>query len=62
VIESKEPSIPFSQYAYNETRYKMLTQMDEGRAEELMKETQHDAKTRWAFYQQMAAMHYEKES
>jgi pyruvate-ferredoxin/flavodoxin oxidoreductase len=34
VIESKEPSIPFSQYAYNETRYKMLTQMDEERAEE----------------------------
>ncbi|MCK7519669.1 MAG: hypothetical protein MZV64_19055 [Ignavibacteriales bacterium] len=26
VIESKEPSIPISQYAYNETRYKMLTQ------------------------------------
>jgi pyruvate-ferredoxin/flavodoxin oxidoreductase len=61
VIESKEPSIPFSQYAYNETRYKMLTQMDEDRAEKLMSETQHDAKSRWAFYQQMAAMHYDKE-
>ncbi len=57
-IESKEPSIPFSQYAYNETRYKMLTQMNEERAEELMKEAQHDAKARWALYQQMAAMHY----
>ena len=40
VIESKEPSIPISQYAYNETRYKMLTQMDEVRAEELMKAAQ----------------------
>jgi pyruvate-ferredoxin/flavodoxin oxidoreductase len=58
VIESKEPSIPISQYAYNETRYKMLTQMDEGRAEELMREAQHDAKSRWTLYQQMAAMHY----
>jgi pyruvate-ferredoxin/flavodoxin oxidoreductase len=58
VIESKEPSIPISQYAYNETRYKMLTQMDEARAEELMKEAQHDAKARWALYQQMAAMRY----
>ncbi len=58
VIESKEPSIPFSQYAYNETRYKMLTQMDEARAEELMREAQNDAKSRWALYQQMAAMHY----
>jgi pyruvate-ferredoxin/flavodoxin oxidoreductase len=58
IIESKEPSIPISQYAYNETRYKMLTQLDEARAEELMKEAQHDAKSRWTLYQQMAAMHY----
>ncbi len=58
VIESKEPSIPISQYAYNETRYKMLTQMNEERAEELMKEAQHDAKARWTLYQQMASMHY----
>ena len=58
VIESKEPSIPISQYAYNETRYKMLTQMDEDRAEELMKEAQQDAKSRWTLYQQMASMHY----
>ncbi|HUF00556.1 MAG TPA: pyruvate:ferredoxin (flavodoxin) oxidoreductase [Anaerolineales bacterium] len=58
IIESKEPSIPISQYAYNETRYKMLTQLDEGRAEQLMREAQHDAKSRWTLYQQMAAMHY----
>jgi pyruvate-ferredoxin/flavodoxin oxidoreductase len=58
VIESKEPSIPISQYAYNETRYKMLTQMDETRAEELMKAAQNDAKSRWTLYQQMASMHY----
>jgi pyruvate-ferredoxin/flavodoxin oxidoreductase len=48
-----------SQYAYNETRYKMLTQSNEERAEELMKEAQHDAKARWTFYQQMASMHYD---
>ena len=58
VIESKEPSIPISQYAYNETRYKMLTQIDESRAEQLMKEAQQDAKSRWTLYQQMASMHY----
>jgi pyruvate-ferredoxin/flavodoxin oxidoreductase len=58
IIESKEPSIPISQYAYNETRYKMLTQLDEARAEELMQEAQRDAKSRWTLYQQMAAMHY----
>ena len=50
IIEHKEPSIPVSQYAYNETRYKMLTQMDEARAEELMKEAQQDAKSRWTLY------------
>ena len=37
----------------------MLTQIDEGRAEELMREAQHDVKSRWTLYQQMAAMHYE---
>ncbi len=59
VIESKEPTIPLSQYAYNETRYKMLTQIDEARAEELMREAQQDAKSRWTLYQQMAAIHYD---
>ncbi|HEY5732078.1 MAG TPA: thiamine pyrophosphate-dependent enzyme, partial [Anaerolineales bacterium] len=62
VMESKEPSIPISQYAYNETRYKMLTQMDEERAEELMKEAQQDAKSRWTLYQQMASLHYNGEN
>jgi hypothetical protein len=36
----------------------MLTQMDEARAELLMKEAQQDAKSRWTLYQQMASMHY----
>ena len=35
--------------------------MNEDRAEELMKEAQHDAKSRWTLYQQMASMHYEKD-
>jgi len=43
----------------NETRYKMLTQIDEARAEELMREAQQDAKSRWTLYQQMAAIHYD---
>ena len=32
-IDSKEPTVPFEQYAYNETRYRMLLQSDEQRAE-----------------------------
>jgi pyruvate-ferredoxin/flavodoxin oxidoreductase len=57
-IECKEPTVPFSQYAYNETRYKMLTKLDEERAEALMKQAQQDANSRWQLYEQMAAMHY----
>jgi pyruvate-ferredoxin/flavodoxin oxidoreductase len=62
IIESKEPSIPLSDYVYNETRYKMLIQSDEARAEKLLKEAQQDVKSRWTFYQQMAAMHYNDEN
>jgi hypothetical protein len=36
----------------------MLTQMDETRAEVLMKAAQQDANSRWTLYQQMASMHY----
>jgi pyruvate-ferredoxin/flavodoxin oxidoreductase len=57
-IDSKDPTIPLEQYAYNETRYKMLTQSDEERAEMLLKQAQHDVKSRWELYKQMAAMHY----
>jgi pyruvate-ferredoxin/flavodoxin oxidoreductase len=58
IIDSKEPSIPLEQYIYNETRYRMLTQSDEERAEMLLKSAQADVKARWQYYQQMAAMHY----
>ena len=58
-IDSKEPTIPVIQYAYNESRYRMLLQSNEQRAEELMKLAQKDARSRWEFYRQMAAMHYE---
>ena len=57
-IDSREPTIPVSQYAYNETRYRMLMQSDEQRAEALMKKAENDAKGRWELYQQMADMHY----
>ncbi|PWH12440.1 MAG: pyruvate:ferredoxin (flavodoxin) oxidoreductase [Anaerolineae bacterium] len=57
-IDSKEPSIPLEQYIYNETRYRMLVQADESRAETLLKQAQEDVKKRWEYYKQMAAMHY----
>ncbi|MCL4824464.1 MAG: pyruvate:ferredoxin (flavodoxin) oxidoreductase, partial [Anaerolineales bacterium] len=57
-IEAKEPTVPLQDYAYNETRYKMLTLSDEARAEELMKKAQAGVKDRWQLYTQMAAIHY----
>ena len=58
LIDSKKPTISFSDYAYNETRYRMLLQSDEKRAEMLMKLAEEDVDSRWELYQQMAAMHY----
>jgi pyruvate-ferredoxin/flavodoxin oxidoreductase len=58
VIESKEPVTRLEDYVYNETRYRMLLQSDEARAEKLLQEAKQDVKSRWTLYQQMAAMHY----
>jgi len=58
LIDSKDPTLPVSKYAYNETRYRMLLLSDEQRAEALMQLAEKDAKSRWAMYRQMAAMHY----
>ena len=57
-IDSKEPSIQPQEYMYNETRYRMLMQTDEDRAEMLLKAVKKDNKKRLNFYRQMAAMHY----
>jgi pyruvate-ferredoxin/flavodoxin oxidoreductase len=62
IIDSKEPSIPYEQFAYNETRFKMLVHSDEQRAEALMKQAQQDVRGRWELYRQMAQMHYENAS
>jgi pyruvate-ferredoxin/flavodoxin oxidoreductase len=58
ILDSKAPAIPVEDYAYNETRYRMLLQSDETRAEELMRDARMDVKKRWNLYQQMAAMEY----
>ncbi len=58
-LDSRDPKVGVEKFAYNETRFRMLTQTDEKRAEELMKLAQQDAITRWNLYKQMAAMHYE---
>ena len=59
-IDSKEPTVPVEEYAYNETRYRMLLQSNEERAEMLMAKAKRDAASRWNLYRQMADMQYTK--
>ena len=56
VIDSKSPSIPLEQYAYNETRYRMLAQSDPTRAEALMRTAQRDVQANWQRYHDMATV------
>ena len=59
-VDSKEPTVPVEDYAYNETRYRMLLQSNEERAEMLMAKAKRDAASRWNLYRQMADMKYTK--
>ncbi|NPV85901.1 MAG: pyruvate:ferredoxin (flavodoxin) oxidoreductase [Anaerolineae bacterium] len=58
-IDSKPPSIPVEAYAYNETRYRMLTQSNESRAEMLMREANQDVKQRWQRLEKLASVYAE---
>ena len=53
-LDSKEPTISLEKFAYNETRFRMLLQTNEVRAESLMKLAQHDVRDRWHHYQDLA--------
>ena len=55
-LDSKEPALPLADYAYNETRFRMLLQSDETRAEALMKLAQADVYQRWAMYRYLASL------
>jgi pyruvate-ferredoxin/flavodoxin oxidoreductase len=60
-LDSKDPSIPLEEFAYNETRYRSLLQSDEARAEMLMKQAKTDIQRRWNYYRQLADMKYTKD-
>ncbi len=61
-LDSKAPSIPVSEYAYNETRYRMLVNMNETRAEQLMTEANEDARLRWERLSRLANLEAELHS
>jgi len=56
LLDYKEPSIHVKDFAYNETRFRMLVQSNEERAELLLNLAQKDAEDRWLKYSQMAAV------
>jgi pyruvate-ferredoxin/flavodoxin oxidoreductase len=55
MLDSKEPTISLEKFAYNETRFRMLLQSNEERAEFLMKLAQHDVRDRWHHYHDLAS-------
>jgi pyruvate-ferredoxin/flavodoxin oxidoreductase len=57
-LDSKAPKVPVKDYAYNETRFKMLTQSKPEDAARLIALMQQDVNTRWRMYEQMASLDY----
>ncbi|HQX56749.1 MAG TPA: thiamine pyrophosphate-dependent enzyme, partial [Pyrinomonadaceae bacterium] len=54
VLDSPKPTISLRQYAYNELRYKVLTQTQPEEAERLMQLAQEIVDLRWKTYEDMA--------
>jgi pyruvate-ferredoxin/flavodoxin oxidoreductase len=55
-LDSKRPSLPFKQYAYNETRYTMLAAADPAAARAALAAAEGDAVRRWQLYERLAAV------
>jgi len=54
VLDSPRPTIPFEDYAYNEMRYRVLTQSNPDEARKLLKGAQELIERRWQTYEHMA--------
>jgi pyruvate-ferredoxin/flavodoxin oxidoreductase len=55
-LDSKAPSIPLKQYAYQEARYTILARSNPEAARELLRKAQDDVNRQWDVYQNRAAM------
>jgi pyruvate-ferredoxin/flavodoxin oxidoreductase len=55
-LDSKAPSIPLKQYAYQEARYTMLVRSNPEAARELLRTAQDDVERQWRVYSNRAAM------
>ncbi|MBP7828467.1 MAG: pyruvate:ferredoxin (flavodoxin) oxidoreductase [Kiritimatiellae bacterium] len=54
-LDSKKPTVPLKDYAYNEIRYKMLTRSKPEEAKRLIELGQEDVHERWRIIERMAA-------
>jgi len=54
-LDSKPPKIKLAEYAYMETRYKMLTKSHPEEAKILMQQAQEDVNKRWKMYEDLSA-------
>jgi len=61
-LDSKAPSIPLKDYAYQEARYTMLARSHPDIAKELLREAQDDVERQWRVYSARAAMPGRSES
>lgn len=57
VLDSRGPKIPLADYIYNETRYKMLTKINPGRAKELLKLAEENIESRWKVYEKLSSLY-----
>ncbi|HMP75403.1 MAG TPA: pyruvate:ferredoxin (flavodoxin) oxidoreductase [Kiritimatiellia bacterium] len=54
-LDSKAPTVPFKDYAYNEVRYRMLSHSEPEEAARLLKLAQEDVNARWKSHADLAA-------
>jgi len=59
-LDSKEPKIAFADWANSEARFKMLKKIDAAQSEKYLAQAQEQVTKNWKFYEQMAAIKYEK--
>jgi pyruvate-ferredoxin/flavodoxin oxidoreductase len=55
-LDSRPPTIPLKQYAYQEGRYTMLARSDPASARELLNLAEEDVRRQWYEYASRAAM------
>ena len=61
-LDSRDPKISYKDFAYQQTRFNMLTKMNPENAKKLIEEGQADIDTRWRLYKQLEAMDYSASS